>query len=353
MSHESDRPNDPGKRHPPRRLGRGLESLLSKPVEINLPRPQPSPVQRPGAGVPVPEVPRGTTPAVEAPATEDVTPREGLVLIRVGDIRPNARQPRQDFPEAAIAKLGESIRSAGLMQPIVLRPDRAGGFELIAGERRWRAAKLIGLERIPAIVRDVEDQVAAEWALIENIQREDLNPMERAFALRRLADEFGLTHHELADRVGLERATVTNLLRLAELDEFTADAVRKGRLTQGHAKALLSLGSNEQRQSMAASAMAGEWSVRETERRVQHAIQRASLLPGAAIKAGAAGATPVLSPHPSPHLADLERRLGEHLGSRVVIQLGRKKGTGRVVVEFFTLDQFDGLLDKLGFPTES
>jgi ParB family transcriptional regulator, chromosome partitioning protein len=349
MTNDADRSNDPAKRHPPRRLGRGLESLLSKPVEITLPRASQTPASHSPAEAPTPDVPRGTTAEPESQAIDGVAPREGLVLIRVADIRPNARQPRQDFPEAAIAKLGESIRTAGLMQPIVLRPDRSGGFELIAGERRWRAAKLIGLERIPSIVRDVEDQVAAEWALIENIQREDLNPMERAFALRRLADEFRLTHHDLAERVGLERATVTNLLRLAELDEFTGDAVRKGRLTQGHAKALLSLGASEQRQSMAASAIAGEWSVRETERRVQQAIQRASLLPDAANKGGAMGASSI----PSPHLADLERRLGEHLGSRVSIQLGRKKGTGRVVVEFFTLDQFDGLLSKLGFAVES
>ncbi len=321
---------DPSKKPQIRKLGRGLGSLLSVPVEI--------------------VVPRGTTP----PSPPTVAPREtlsapergpGLEQIPVVKIHPNPRQPRQDFSEGSIAVLAESIRSAGLMQPIVLRPRQDGEFELIAGERRWRAARLLGLERMPAIVRDADDQAAAEWALIENVQREDLNPIERSTALRRLADDFSLTHAVLAARVGLDRTSVTNLLRLAELDPFTSDAVRKGKISQGHAKALLALGSVEQRQTMTAAAISADWSVRETERRVQHALQKSSLSPVTT----AADSTA----RTSAHLTDLERRLGEHLGTRVSLQLGRKRGTGRVMIDFYTLDQFDGLLAKLGFENQA
>jgi len=234
------------------------------------------------------------------------------------------------------------------MQPIVVRPvgeDNDHVYEIVAGERRWRAIRLLGLETIPAIVHAIDDQTAAEWALIENVQREDLNPIERCSALRRLCSEFGLTHQELASRLGLDRTSITNLLRLGELDAFSKDAVRKRKLTQGHAKALLAITRVDLRQTLAAAAIAGDWSVRELERRVQHALQQAQLSPASAVTDAGRRA--------SAHLGDLERRLGEHVGSRVAIQLGRKKGTGRLVVEFFTLDQFDGLLAKLGFKNES
>jgi ParB family chromosome partitioning protein len=382
--------SDDAKKQPQRKLGRGLSALLGMPVEINLPgaRPGGSAAAQTGSGVPrgtppseapsepkpkplapsvpggpqavapaalVPAVPRGTlvvastaADAAEGGDSGDPTAagKSGLTSISVSDIAPNPRQPRQNFSEAAVASLAESIRTAGLMQPIVVRASRSGEarYELIAGERRWRAARLIGLVEIPAIVRDVDDQTAAEFALIENIQREDLNPMERAVALRRLADEFGLTHQELAERVGLERASVSNLLRLTELDAFTADAVREGKLSQGHAKALLSVTVVERRQSLAAAAMAGDWSVRELERRVQAAFQPSK--PQQVVPAG-------IDATPSAHLVDLERRLGEHLGTKVTIQIGRKKGTGALVLQFYSLDQFDGLLDKLGFETKS
>jgi len=266
----------------------------------------------------------------------------------VARVRPNPRQPREDFDEQGLSSLADSIRAAGLMQPIVVRPvgeDNDHVYEIVAGERRWRAIRLLGLETIPAIVHAIDDQTAAEWALIENVQREDLNPIERCSALRRLCSEFGLTHQELASRLGLDRTSITNLLRLGELDAFSKDAVRKRKLTQGHAKALLAITRVDLRQTLAAAAIAGDWSVRELERRVQHALQQAQLSPASAVTDAGRRA--------SAHLGDLERRLGEHVGSRVAIQLGRKKGTGRLVVEFFTLDQFDGLLAKLGFKNES
>jgi ParB family chromosome partitioning protein len=295
------------------------------------------------------EVPRGTVPGAtshQIPGTpsaarESQQPASaGLQDVSVDQIRPNARQPRQDFDPSAIDSLAESIRVAGIMQPIVVRPSVDGTFEIIAGERRWRAARQLGLLTVPAVVRDVDDRTAAEWALIENIQRADLNPIERAAGLRRLIDDFGLTHQELGERVGLDRASVSNLLRLHDLDPFSRDAVRTGRLSQGHAKALLAISRLDLRQTLAAAAMSGEWSVRELERRVRQATEATS--------------SPSVSPDALPirssaHLADLERRLSEHLGSRVTIQLGRKRGSGRILIDFFTLDQFDGILSRLGF----
>lgn len=290
---------------------------------------------------------RSTTFVASRTAVE--ADRDRLELITVDDIRPNRRQPRRDFNEQSLATLASSIRQSGVMQPIILRPaprgaDESGDaprYELVAGERRWRAAKLVGLDRVPAVVRDLDDRSAAEWALIENVQREDLNPIERSDALRRLIADFGLTHQELAERVGLERSSVTNLLRLGELDPFTRDAVQTGRLGQGHAKALLGVDDTAGRRQLAAAAIAGDWSVRELERRVQATVARDRLAPLASVS------TPPTAP--SAHVVDLERRLSEHVGSRVRIQLGRKKGTGRLVLDFFTLDQFDGLLAKLGF----
>jgi ParB family chromosome partitioning protein len=263
-----------------------------------------------------------------------------LRQIPVEQIVPNRRQPRTDFDEAALSSLAASIKQAGLMQPVMVRPS-AQGFELVAGERRWRAAKLIGLATIPALVREIDEQTAAELALIENVQREDLNPMERAYALRRLSSDFSLTHQDIADRVGLDRASVSNLLRLADLDKPTADLVRRGKLSQGHAKALLAISDLGLRAELAAKTMAGDWSVRELERQVQQAGKGKPSLRTAA-PAGEVNAR-------SANVADLERQLAEYLGTRVAIQLGRKKGSGRLIVDFYNLDQFDGLMSKMGF----
>jgi ParB family chromosome partitioning protein len=260
----------------------------------------------------------------------------------VEHIVPNPRQPRTDFDLPLIEGLAASIRQSGLMQPILVRPvgDR---FELVAGERRWRAAKLVGLQTLPALVRVLDDQSSAELALIENVQREDLNPIERARALRRLSEEFGLTHQAIADRVGLDRASVTNLVRLADLDDGCASLVRSGKLSQGHAKALLSISDIKARLSLAERAITQEWSVRELERQVQLRHQS---------EKGERPASSAVPQDPSArdaNVADLEQRLSAHLGTRVRIQLGRKKGSGRLVLEFYNLEQFDGIMQRIGF----
>lgn len=323
---------DSSQKGPARKLGRGLSALLGSPVQIQATGVSAAPAAR---------VPR-ESPA-DAPAQIRAEPDPtGLRSIPVDQIIPNRRQPRTDFDGAALSVLADSIRSAGLMQPIMVRPvgDR---FELVAGERRWRAAKLIGLASIPAVVRVLDDQSAAELAIIENVQREDLNPIERAKALRRLADDFALTHQQIAEKVGLDRASVSNLLRLSDLDPATSDLVRTGRLTQGHAKALLALNELGARGQMASRAVSEDWSVRELERRIQLAQKGGSVVPR-----GTGHATSDVTARDA-NVADLERQLADHLGTRVKLQLGRKKGSGRLTVEFYNLDQFDGLMQKIGF----
>ncbi len=246
------------------------------------------------------------------------------------------------------------------MQPVVVRPatvaaDIAAGarFELIAGERRWRAAQLAGLATIPAVVRDVDDRTAAEFSLVENVQREDLNPLERAEAFQRLMREFHLTHAEIAERVGLDRSSISNHLRLLELDEPTKNAVRDGRLTMGHARGLLAITNIARRTALAAEAVRNEWSVRELERQArdlnaggQGAIEGKSGEPRVAIAARERSELP--SPL-SAHLADLQKRLGEHLGTKVHVHPGRAKGSGKLVIDFYTIDQFEGLLRRMDF----
>jgi ParB family chromosome partitioning protein len=338
---------DPLGKGPVRKLGRGLSALLGNPVQVQVPGGTAARTAATGAGA-VP--PLAADPVVRPPTLAEIetkpTPSSAvdssLRQIPVEQVVPNRRQPRTDFSETALQSLAESIRTAGLMQPIMVR-HHVGQYELVAGERRWRAAKLLGMTTIPAIVREIDEQTAAELALIENIQREDLNPMERATALRRLALDFSMTHQAIADKVGLDRASVTNLLRLSELDAATADLVRAGRLSQGHAKALLAVTNTAQRSDLAAKVLAHDWSVRELERQVQ-ALQQRSFESAQAI--GTDKQEPTAR---DANVADLERQLAEYLGTRVRLQLGRKKGSGRLVLDFYNLDQFDGLMQKIGF----
>lgn len=345
-------PVDQNGKGPVRKLGRGLSALLGAPVQIQVPpamSPPSPPSPRPAASVAATAVSSDTgaqstlaAPSVSTPVVIPEVNAQGasLVEIPVEQIVPNRRQPRTDFDDANLQALASSIKQSGLMQPIMVRP-RAGGFELVAGERRWRAAKLIGMTVIPAVVRSLNDQDAAELALVENIQREDLNPMERAFALQRLAGEFSMTHQQIAERVGLDRASVSNLLRLADLDPVTADLVRTGKLSQGHGKALLAVHDLGSRAELAAKSLAGEWSVRELERQAQRATEA---------KKGTGSSTAPAEPSArQANVADLERQLADHLGTRVAIQLGRKKGSGRLIIDFYSLDQFDGVMQKIGF----
>jgi len=249
-------------------------------------------------------------------------------------IRRNPFQPRIHFDETSLRELADSIRAQGVIQPVVLR-RRSGEYELIAGERRWRAAQLAGLERVPAVVREIDDTQAAAIALIENLQRENLNPIEQAKALARLVNEFGLTHQQVADMLGSSRPTVSNALRLLELDEEVQTMLADQRLDTGHARALLSLPAESQRE-LAAKITARALTVRQVEKMVSnyHASKNTK------------------STAPPPVVADpdtrrLERELGERLGLPVTIRTGRG-GRGTVTLRFDSLDQLDGLLERFG-----
>lgn len=300
------------KKKPASRLGRGLGSLIKTPVAIKV----------------------GPLDSDAAPIHEQSS-SAGLSNLPLSSIATNSRQPRQRFDEVSLGRLAASIKESGLMQPIVVRPT-AGGYELIAGERRLRACAQLGFTSIPAVIRDADDRDAASWALVENIQREDLSPLERADGIYRLMDEFSLTQAEAGERVALDRATIANLLRLRELDPSTREALAEGLLSQGHARALLGCKDVDVRVLLLARCVRDGWSVRETERRVKRAHNGTAIGGGATVPRSA-------------NVEDLEVRLGAHLGTKVRISLGRKKGTGRMTIQFFSLDQFDGLLAKVGF----
>lgn len=256
---------------------------------------------------------------------------QSLPLDRIGSGR---YQPRTRMDEAALTELAESIKAQGVMQPILVRPIAAGRYEIVAGERRWRAAQRAGLTEIPALVRVVPDQTALALSLIENIQREDLNPLEEAQGVKRLIEEFELTHEEAARAIGRSRSAVTNLLRLTQLAPPVQALVLADKLDMGHARALLALPAAQQA-ATAAKLVAERLTVRDAERLVQVLLR-----PGASkSKRGSRRAA-------NGDLARLEGELAEALGAVVRIEPTRK-GAGRVVIRYSSLDQLDGILAKL------
>ena len=238
-------------------------------------------------------------------------------------------QPRRDMNQEALEELANSIRAQGLMQPIVVRPIGVDKYEIIAGERRWRAAQLAGLDKIPVVVRDVPDDAAIAMALIENIQREDLNPMEEALALSRLQHEFELTHQQIAEAVGKSRATVTNLLRLMSLREDVQRLLEHGDIEMGHARALLGL-PLEQQASAAHTVVSKGFSVRQTEALVRQLVEEKAKPSQAA-------------PRVDPDIKRLQEELSEKIGAVVAIQHGAK-GKGKLVLSYNSLDELEGIL---------
>lgn len=249
----------------------------------------------------------------------------GLQEIPVSAIRSNRNQPRQGFDEERLAELAESIREVGVLQPVLLRPIGDDAYELIAGERRWRAARRVGLQVLPAVVRESDDAAALEQALVENVQRTDLNPMEEAAAYQQLIEDFGLTHEELARRVGRKRATVTNTLRLLQLPPAIQRLVQEGRLTAGHARTLLGTPDRAFQEQLARRAVSDDLSVRQLEESVRARN-------GSRAATESSPATKRLRP---PGLLELEELLSEHLDTRVTVNMTAKRG--RVVIEFADL----------------
>lgn len=273
---------------------------------------------------------QGSKVNLNQPAAE----RDGeLRDIPVDLIQRGRYQPRRDMDPAALQELADSIRQQGVMQPVVVRPIAEGRYELIAGERRWRATQLAELDSIPAIIRDVPDEAAIAMALIENIQRENLNPIEEAFALQRLQEEFGLTQAQVAEAVGKSRTTITNLLRLIGLTEDVRTMLEHGDLEMGHGRAMLTL-PPEQQMQVARQVVAKSLSVRQTEALVRRIQQEKPATEDSGSKAL------------DPNIRALQDDLSDRLGARVSIAHG-KRGKGKVVIEYSSLDELDGILGHI------
>ncbi|HET9034397.1 MAG TPA: ParB/RepB/Spo0J family partition protein [Dokdonella sp.] len=254
-----------------------------------------------------------------------------LRSLAISAISAGKYQPRRHFDEDLLQELAESIKSQGVIEPVIVRSAGKGRFELIAGERRWRASQLAGLSEIPALVRDIDDRAAIAIALIENIQREDLSPLEEAQSLARLIAEFKLTHQQAADAVGRSRASVSNLLRLLDLPDEIRAMLDNGKLEMGHARALLTLPA-ARAVALARKSIDNDWNVRELEQAVRNATE----LPKGK----------VAKPKRDADIESLENELGEKLGARVAINHGRGGG-GKLVISYHSLDELDGILGRI------
>ena len=309
----------------PRRLGRGLEALIS------------------------------TARQQREPASPDAqpTPSAGSELqrIRIAEISPNHFQPRRTFTEAELAELEASLRTNGLLQPITVRPKGQGRWELVAGERRLRAATRLGWTEIPAVIRDFDDRAMLTLALMENLQRSDLNALEEAEGYQRLIDEFGLTQQQVADAVGKDRTTITNLLRVLTLPPSIRSMVEKGLLSTGHARALLALRDARRQQELAAEVVAKQLSVRQTEARARGDVERDAPGPKVPGIRGGAPSTPTTRPA-DPTIRRVEEQLRKHLQTDVSIQhTGDGKGTLRIA--FYSTDDLERVLDLMLGSTRS
>lgn len=277
---------------------------------------------------------RGLDMLLSSAATDSDSDTE-LKKLPVEKISKGEYQPRLSIDPDGLQDLAESIKAQGLVQPVVVRRIEGGNYELIAGERRWRAAQMAGLHTIPAIIRDIPDQAAAAMSLIENIQREDLNPLEEALAMSRLISDFGLTHQQTAESVGRSRASVTNLLRLIDLQEKTKELLDKRKLDMGHARALLAL--EGQIQVDAAQKVAkNQLSVRETERLVKK------------INSTDGDKDKPTTPKKALEVIKLEESISDKLGAKVNIQYNTK-GKGKLIVEYNNLDELDGILEHIRY----
>lgn len=306
----------------PRRLGRGLEALISTAKQ-----------QREPAGVPP------TEPVATPPGSD-------LQTIRIAEIAPNHFQPRKTFTEPELAELEASIRASGLLQPIVVRRRPAGGWELVAGERRLRAATRIGWTEIPAVVRNFDDRAMLTLALVENLQRADLNPLEEAEGYERLIDEFGLTQQQVADAVGKDRTSITNLLRVLTLPASIRQLVESGQITAGHARALLPMKDERQQLELANEIVSKQLSVREVEARARESGQH----PDSIERSPRGRSTPINVAPADAASRRIEEQLRKRLQTDVQVQsLGSDRGVVRI--SFYGPDDLERLLDLIvGLP---
>jgi ParB family chromosome partitioning protein len=297
-----------------RHLGKGLDALLG----------------------PVTKLVGNSSPDVTAPPNfpPDKELRDSMRQVSIDSVKPNPYQPRTSYDEDDLRALSESIRTNGVIQPILVR-ETAAGYELIAGERRLRAARLAGLVEIPALVRAADDAEMLELALVENIHRSDLNPIERASAYQQFINSFSLTQTEAAQRLGEDRSVISNYLRLLELPGEIKKMLTDGSLSMGHARTILALPTDDLRRKLANRALAERLSVREVERLVRRSLSIPT-------EHGSKGAeTP-------PHVIDLEKRLQDILGTKVTISTRKQGHRGRIIIDFYSLDEFDRLTEKMG-----
>ena len=298
-------------------LGRGLGALIREP------EPQPPAV---------PTSPGGGAVAAAAPARETTTANaSGTWMVDIDLIDPSPYQPRTLFREEALDELARSIQTSGIIQPLVVRP-RGNRFQLIAGERRWRAAQRAGLDRVPAILREVPDELALEMTLIENIQREDLNPVEQARAFVRLMNEFNLTQEDVAERTGKDRATVANAIRLLKLEPTILDMIEESRLSAGHGRALLAVAEPGLRMRIAQRASRGGLTVRQIERLTSRRARVAAT---------------VATEHSDANVRAALEELQRHLGTRVSLRPRTKIRPGQLILEYYDDAQLQGLYDRL------
>lgn len=270
---------------------------------------------------------RGLDAIIPAP-TE---PKSGTEMVPIDSIIPNPRQPRSIMAEEGLNELAESIRQHGILQPLIVTNEGENLYVLIAGERRWRAARIAGLDSVPVILREANDRDRLELALIENVQRADLMPLETAEAYRQLAEEFNLTHDEIALRVGKSRVAVTNTLRLLKLPEVVQNAILSGDITEGHARALLALGTSQSQMAVLQTIIRNDLSVRQTEELVK--------------KYGGEKAPPRPKPDVPVELKEIENRLREHLGTRVTVNHGKKGGS--LVIYYYSNEELNSVLDTI------
>jgi ParB family chromosome partitioning protein len=272
-------------------------------------------------------------------ATKPIAPKRtkdwDMAMLDVTSIAAGRYQPRQDFAEDALQELADSIKAQGLVQPVIVRMISEQHYELIAGERRWRAAQMAGLTQVPAVIRELEDQQALAMALIENIQRKDLNPLEEAKALARLLTEFELTHQEVAEAIGRSRSAVTNLLRLLKLPELLQDWLQDGLLSMGHVRALLTAEDSVQIQ-LAQQAIDEAWSVRQIEQAIQ--LQQSQTSDSLTTANPAADK--------DPNIRALEQQLAEQLGAKVKIK-HHATGRGKIEVNYSDLEELQQLLSRI------
>ncbi|MGD8450287.1 MAG: ParB/RepB/Spo0J family partition protein [Phycisphaerae bacterium] len=275
------------------------------------------------------------SPPAEPPAATEPNAGSALRELPTSSIQANSRQPRKQFDTAAIEKLADSIRRTGVLQPVLVRPVQDGRFELLAGERRWRAATAAGLEHVPAIIRDATDAQAIEVALIENLQREDLRPLERATAYREYMSRFDVGADDLAQRLGESRANVSNYIRLLKLSDDIRAMIESGELGMGQARAIAGIEDPQRQLAIARLAVRRNLAVRQVEalaqaRQVEH--ERKQATPDGAAR----------------HLEELAGGFSRSLGLRVQLQSGKKKNSGRVIIHFDNLDQFDRIAEAIG-----